>query len=124
MPTRREPPGTPRAAPFSGPAGTARPATTSSTTSPATLRSATCNAATGRPPSARYRHRRALPVRGRRAYMEQAAMTAREIVETALGLLRTGYVFPRPGRAGRRGDRGQARRRRVRRHDEAALADL
>ena len=26
--------------------------------------------------------------------MEQAAMTAREIVETALGLLRTGYVFP------------------------------
>lgn len=26
--------------------------------------------------------------------MEQAAMTAREIVEAALGLLRTGYVFP------------------------------
>ena len=26
--------------------------------------------------------------------MEQAAMTAREIVETALGPLRTGYVFP------------------------------
>ncbi len=26
--------------------------------------------------------------------MEQAAMTAREMVETALGPLRTGYVFP------------------------------
>src|SRR5215470_3276218 len=43
-PTRRKPPGTLRAAPFSRPAGTARPATTWSTTSPATPRSATCNA--------------------------------------------------------------------------------
>src|SRR5215831_150622 len=49
-PTRRKPPGTPRAAPFSRPAGTARPATTSSTTSPATPRSAACNAGTGRSP--------------------------------------------------------------------------
>ena len=38
-----EAPGTPRAAPSSRPAGTTRPATTSSTTSPATPRSATCN---------------------------------------------------------------------------------
>src|SRR5258705_4277812 len=48
---RRKPPGTPRAAPFSRPAGTARPATTWSTTSPATPRSATCNAGTGRSPA-------------------------------------------------------------------------
>ena len=46
-----EAPGTPRAAPFSRPAGTARPATTLSTTSPTTAGPATCNAGTGRSPA-------------------------------------------------------------------------